>query len=174
MNKITREDNQPAHLMPGRALAAVLALAVMAALVVGCATPQLRVESAVASLESAETGFLPALFGSPEDRVTPTPEATATVTPTPTPDPTGSVTPLPPPLPAPTTIVSVPPIDFDAARADAQSKGLDLAFVKIGFHVARWQCHRTGRLGAQAERRRCAILPEERGFRWAAFRGRNN
>lgn len=70
-------------------------------------------------------GYIPAAFGSPFD---PTP------TPTATPEPTGVPT-LGPPLPAPTVVVAVPPIDFAAARAAAQAKGLDLAYTKVGFHV---------------------------------------
>jgi hypothetical protein len=119
-----------------RVTAVLLLLAIVSALVLGCATPQVRTETAMASLAAGDgEGFIPALFGSPFD-ATPTPEPTATPTITPTPDATPGATPLPPPLPAPTTIVSIPPIDFDAARAEAQSKGLNLTFVKIGFHVA--------------------------------------
>lgn len=115
-------------------LIAAFMLTVAAPLVVGCA-PALQTE-AVAGLQATgdESGYLPALFGSPLD-VTPTPEATATPEISPTPEVTPVGTPLPPPLPAPTTIVSVPPVDFVAARATAQAQGLDLAFVKIGFHM---------------------------------------
>lgn len=115
-----------------RIAVALLLLTAVATLSLGCATPHLRTETALASLEAAESGFMPALFGSPNDVVaTPTPTATST----PSIIPTAAATPLPPPLPAPTTIVSVPPIAFEAARSEAQAKGLDLAFVKIGFHV---------------------------------------
>lgn len=65
-------------------------------------------------------GYAPAIFGSSQD-VTPTPEAT--------PIPT-----LGPPLSPPTPVVAMPPIDFVSARATAQAQGLDIAFVKIGFH----------------------------------------
>lgn len=108
-----------------------------------------KIESVLASLEAtvSDWSYLPAQFGSPQNAVpsaTPTVTATSEVTATPnmtttpdaTPMATPSATPLPPPLPAPTTIVSIPPIDFDAARAEAQAKDLDLAFVKIGFHVS--------------------------------------
>ena len=71
-------------------------------------------------------GYSPAIFGSPLD---PTPAPTAT------PSPTFAATPGPP-LPPPTVVVALPPVDFDAARATAQAQGLDLAFVKIGFHLA--------------------------------------
>lgn len=68
--------------------------------------------------------YVPAAFGSALD-------------PTPVPSPTYQPPPpevIGPPLPPPTVVVAMPPIDFDAARADAQAKGLDIAFVKIGFH----------------------------------------
>lgn len=38
-------------------------------------------------------------------------------------------------LPAPKRVSGEPPIDFDSARAEAQAKGLDITFNKIGFHV---------------------------------------
>jgi hypothetical protein len=38
-------------------------------------------------------------------------------------------------LPAPRLVSGEPPIDFSAARAQAQAQGLDIAFNKIGFHV---------------------------------------
>ena len=104
-----------------------------------CANVPGHVESVLASIEAtaAAWSYLPAQFGSPQDAVsTPVPTVSATPEMTTTPQATPAVTPLPPPLPVPTTIVSVPPIDFEAASAEAQSKGLDLAFVKIGFHVA--------------------------------------
>lgn len=136
MNQHSSENRNPLDISVRHAAAVAILLALGALLVVGCATPPLATEPALASLEAAgdEAGFLPALFGSPLD-VTPTPEPTATPTITPTPEATPGATPLPPPLPAPTTIVSVPPVDFVAARAAAQAQGLDLAFVKIGFHV---------------------------------------
>lgn len=71
-------------------------------------------------------GYSPAIFGSPLD---PTPQPPATPTPTPQATPG-------PPLPPPTVVVALPPVDFEAARATAQAQGLDLAFVKIGFHLA--------------------------------------
>jgi hypothetical protein len=43
---------------------------------------------------------------------------------------------LPPPLPPPEQAVGVPPVDFPAIRATLQAQGQDLAFVKVGFHVA--------------------------------------
>lgn len=43
---------------------------------------------------------------------------------------------LPPPPDPPLRVTATPPIDFDAARANAQAQGLELAFNKIGFHVA--------------------------------------
>jgi hypothetical protein len=123
-------DTTPSSLL--RVTAVLVLLAAVSALVVGCATPQVRTETALAGLAADDgEGFIPALFGSPLDP-TPTPEPTIT----PTPEATPGGTALPPPLPAPTTIVSEAPVDFEAARAEAQKKGLDLAFVKIGFHVA--------------------------------------
>lgn len=77
-------------------------------------------------------GYAPSIFGSPFD---PTPVPTATPEPTATPTAT-SVPPIGPPLPPPTPVAAVPPVDFVAARAAAQAHGLDLAFNKIGFHVA--------------------------------------
>lgn len=77
-------------------------------------------------------GYVPVSLGSPYD---PTPEPTAT----PTPEPTVAPTPVPTPgepLPPPTPVVAAPPIDFEAAREAARAQGLDLAFVKLGFHVA--------------------------------------
>lgn len=76
-------------------------------------------------LAETSSGFAPAVFGSPLD---PTPEPTGT--PGPTPAPT-----LGAPLPPPTVVVAIPPIDFAAARATAQTQGLDIAFTKIGFHT---------------------------------------
>jgi len=38
-------------------------------------------------------------------------------------------------LPAPIRVTGNPPIDFDAARAEAQAQGRDIAFNKIGFHI---------------------------------------
>ncbi len=73
---------------------------------------------------ATSSGYVPAAFGSPLD---PTP------TPTPTATPPSA---LGPPLPAPTVVVAIPPVDFAAAREDAASRGLGLAFTKIGFHVA--------------------------------------
>ena len=73
---------------------------------------------------ATSSGYVPDAFGSPLDP-----------TPTPTPSPTPPTT-LGPPLPPPTVVVAIPPIDFDAARASAEAKGLDIAFTKIGFHVA--------------------------------------
>lgn len=78
-----------------------------------------------AVLVGTPSGYVPAAFGSPLD---PTP--TPSVTPGPTAAPT-----LGPPLPAPTVVVAVPPIDFPAAQATAEARGLDLAFTKIGFHM---------------------------------------
>ena len=74
---------------------------------------------------ATSSGFVPAAFGSPLD---PTP------TPTPLPSPTPPTT-LGPPLPPPTVVVAIPPIDFDAARANAQARGLDITFTSIGFHT---------------------------------------
>ena len=71
----------------------------------------------------ASNGYVPAAFGSPLD---------PTATPTPTATPPSQ---LGPPLPPPTPVVAIPPIDFDAAREEAQAKGLDIAYVKIGFHT---------------------------------------
>ncbi len=91
----------------------------------------------------------------------PTPTVTVTVTLSPTatattsPTPTATVSPTPPPtsgtnlylpivafqteppasLLVPIRVSATPPIDFEAARADAQAQGLDIAFNKIGFHV---------------------------------------
>ena len=73
----------------------------------------------VVAVATTPAGYVPAIFGSPID---PTPIATG-------------VPPLGPPLPPPTVVVAVPPIDFAAARATAQAKGLDIAFTKIGFHT---------------------------------------
>ena len=70
------------------------------------------------SLDAA-TEYIAPIMGSPHDP-----------TPTPAPLPT-----LGAPLPPPTVVVALPPIDFEAARADAQSKGLDIAFPKVGFHT---------------------------------------
>ena len=134
-------NTTPAHPQPtgrpralsGRqlvALATVVFVAVLLSLVVACRG--LGIESASSTAEfqvvseaaiSAPLGYIPAAFGSPLD-----PTATPTATPAPTPQ-------IDPPLPAPTVVVAVPPIDFDAAREEAQAKGLDLAFVKIGFHT---------------------------------------
>ena len=72
---------------------------------------------------ATSSGYVPAAFGSPLD---------PTVTPTPSPTPT---TTLGPPLPPPTVVVAVPPINFDAAHESAETKGLALAFTKIGFHT---------------------------------------
>ena len=74
--------------------------------------------SDVASLSDA-TGYIAPIMGSPHDP-----------TPTPVPLPT-----LGAPLPPPAVVVALPPIDFEAARANAQSKGLDIAFPKVGFHT---------------------------------------
>lgn len=65
-------------------------------------------------------GYVPAAFGSPFD-------------PMPQPDPAPTVG---PPLSPPTVVVALPPINFDAARANAQLQGKEIAFVKIGFHRA--------------------------------------
>ena len=134
-------NTTPAHPQPtdrsrplsGRqlvALATVVFVAALLSLVVACRG--LGVESASSTSEfqviseaaiSAPLGYVPAAFGSPLD-----PTATPTATPAPTPQ-------IGPPLPAPTVVVAMPPIDFEAAREEAQAKGLDLAFVKIGFHT---------------------------------------
>jgi hypothetical protein len=41
-----------------------------------------------------------------------------------------------PPLPPPESHSATPPLDFEAIRLNLHSSGLDLGFVKIGFHVA--------------------------------------
>lgn len=133
MSHTTRTHPQPADRPPVRpALAIVVFVAASLCLVVACRG--LGVESASSTSEfqviseaaatSGPLGYVPAAFGSPLD---PTP--TPTATPLPTPVTVG------PPLPAPTIVVAVPPINFEAAREEAQAKGLDLAFVKIGFHT---------------------------------------
>jgi hypothetical protein len=85
---------------------------------VACHPTSLAVSEVLATPGQLE--YAPAIFGSPLE-ITPTPE--------PTPIPT-----LGPPLPPPTLVVAMPPIDFEAARATAQAQGLEIAFVKIGFH----------------------------------------
>ncbi len=132
------------HGRPARPLLTIVVLAFLPALLLLAAACQ-SLEAVVAPLPSAavrageqvafvaaatpqavvatSSGYVPAAFGSPLD---PTPTPTPTATPTTT---------LGPPLPPPTVVVAIPPIDFDAAREEAQSKGLDLAFVKIGFHT---------------------------------------
>ncbi len=75
----------------------------------------------------------------PNDTVTPTFTITPSVT------PTGTlvanlflpilIKPALTSLPAPIRISDEPPIDFEAAREDAQAQGMDIAFNKIGFHV---------------------------------------
>lgn len=94
---------------------------------------------------------------SPTATVTPTAtmSPTVTVSPTVTLSPTPTMSPTPPPsstntlylpivalqteppasLLVPIHVSATPPIDFEAARADAQAQGLDIAFNKIGFHV---------------------------------------
>jgi hypothetical protein len=42
---------------------------------------------------------------------------------------------LGPPLAPPVAVSATNPIDFEAVRADLQAEGLDLSFVKIGFHT---------------------------------------
>ena len=69
------------------------------------------------------SNYLAPIFNDPQEIIQPSPSPTPIVD-------------IGPPLPPPTVVVAVPPIDFDAARADAQSKGLDIAFTQIGFHVA--------------------------------------
>jgi hypothetical protein len=71
----------------------------------------------VANAAADTSGYAPAIFGSPLN---------------PTPAPTPS---LGPPLPPPVVVVAAQPVDFAAARADAQAQGLDIAFTKIGFHT---------------------------------------
>ncbi len=86
----------------------------------------------------------------PTPTMTPTGSSTPdlTVTPTPTITSTPDISPgnnlvylpiilLPEPAPllVPIRVSATPPIDFEAAREDAQSQGLDIAFNKIGFHV---------------------------------------
>lgn len=74
-------------------------------------------------------GYIPAALGSPLD-------PTATPTPTTTPTPTATLpSDLGPPLAPPTVVAAVPPINFAAARANAQAVGLDIAYTKIGFHT---------------------------------------
>ena len=89
---------------------------------VTAATPQAAV-IAPQTAAATSAGYVPAAFGSPLD---------PTATPTPSPTPT---TTLGPPLPPPTVVVAVPPINFDAAHEAAETKGLALAFTKIGFHT---------------------------------------
>lgn len=77
--------------------------------------------------------------------ITMTPTATVSPTPTNTPPPTSTTnlylpivtfqTEPPASLLVPIHVSATPPIDFEAARADAQAQGLDIAFNKIGFHV---------------------------------------
>lgn len=86
---------------------------------VACSSTPIAISEALNTAGQIE--YAPAIFGSPND-VTPTPE--------PTPIPT-----LGPPLPPPTPVVALPPVDFEAARATAQAQGLDIAFMKIGFHT---------------------------------------
>lgn len=79
-----------------------------------------KLDAIVATSNTATpAGYIVPVMGSPHDP-----------TPSPVPVPT-----LGAPLPPPTVVVALPPIDFEAARADAQSKGLDIAFARVGFHT---------------------------------------
>ncbi len=67
---------------------------------------------------AATPHYVPLVFGSAAD---------------PTPQPTVPTT-IGLPLPPPTVVVGLQPVDFEAARHKARTQGLDIAFVKIGFH----------------------------------------
>lgn len=100
---------------------AMAALTLSASLLLFTACSDFSLSRNSAEAASSQIGFIPVAVGSAIEV---------------TPAPTGTVTPeIGPPLPPPTPVVALPPIDFDAARDQAQAQGLDIAFAKIGFHV---------------------------------------
>lgn len=77
-------------------------------------------ESEAAAIVGTPSNFIVPIFG---DLVEPTPSPTTSPI-------------MGPPLPPPIVVVALPPVDFDAARTNAQARGLDITYTKVGFHVA--------------------------------------
>ncbi|MBP6015476.1 MAG: hypothetical protein KA586_02060 [Candidatus Promineofilum sp.] len=132
---MTRHDLKPptesTHSSP---LLGLLGLAFMLA-IAGCAALSSATPGRPASASRAEelitSATTPqAASGEPSAYIVPVLGSSLEPTPGPTSPPT-----LGAPLPPPTVVVALPPIDFEAARASAHSRGLDIAFSKIGFHT---------------------------------------
>lgn len=127
-------DTPPTPTSSRLAFAGILIVLALSLVIAGCTA----LSSATGELPVRASGEVPEVvtpdlttLGSEAEYIAPIMGSSEEPTPGPTPVPT-----LGPPLPPPTVVVALPPIDFDAARADAQSKGLDIAFTQIGFHVA--------------------------------------
>ncbi len=126
-------QSHPAKLNSGRFVPLLLlALAITLALA-GCT----MISAARSRLPSLVNADVEAQDGSPVAYLAPVLGDDVDWEPTPMPTmPTPAPSDLGEPLPAPTVVVALPPVDFASARTRAQGQGLELAYTKIGFHVA--------------------------------------